>query len=40
MRDQWALDGIEAGKAAAWAVRVLVDELRRDPDSIKDSKEV
>jgi AcrR family transcriptional regulator len=40
MRDQWALDGIEAGKAAAWAVRVLVDELRRTPDSIKDSKEV
>jgi AcrR family transcriptional regulator len=40
MREQWALDGIEAGKAAAWAVRVLVDELRRDPDSIKDSKEV
>ena len=23
MRDQWGLDGVEAGKAAAWAVRVL-----------------
>jgi AcrR family transcriptional regulator len=40
MRDQWALDGTEAAKAAAWAVRVLVDELRRNPDSIKDPKEV
>lgn len=35
MRDQWGLDGVEAGKAAAWAVRVLTDELRRNPDSIK-----
>jgi AcrR family transcriptional regulator len=35
MREQWGLDGIEAGKAAAWAVRVLVDELRSNPDSIK-----
>ena len=31
MRDQWGLDGAEAGKAAAWAVRVLMDELRRNP---------
>jgi AcrR family transcriptional regulator len=36
MRDQWDLDGVEAGKAAAWAVRVLVEELRRNPDSIRD----
>jgi AcrR family transcriptional regulator len=36
MREQWGLDGVEAGKAAAWAVRVLVDELRRNPDSIRD----
>jgi AcrR family transcriptional regulator len=40
MRDQWGLDGVEAGKAAAWAVGVLVDELRRNPDSIKDQEEV
>jgi AcrR family transcriptional regulator len=40
MRDQWGIDGDEAGEAAAWAVRVLIDELRRNPDSIKNSKEV
>ena len=40
MRDQWGLDGVEAGEAAAWAVGVLVGELRRNPDSIRDSKEV
>jgi AcrR family transcriptional regulator len=34
MRDQWGLDGEEAGKAAAWAVRVLIDELRNNPESI------
>jgi AcrR family transcriptional regulator len=39
MREQWGLDGTEAGWAAAWAVRVLTDELRRNPDSIKASKE-
>ena len=38
MREQWGLDGVEAGKAAAWAVRVLVDELRRNPDSIKEEE--
>ncbi|WP_407835172.1 TetR/AcrR family transcriptional regulator [Streptomyces sp. DSM 116496] len=32
MRLQAGLDGVEAGAAAAWAVRVLTDELRRDPD--------
>lgn len=36
MRDQWGLDGEEAGKAAAWAVRVLTDELRRNPASIEE----
>jgi AcrR family transcriptional regulator len=36
MRDQWDLEGEEAGKAAAWAVRVLTDELRRNPASIKE----
>jgi AcrR family transcriptional regulator len=36
MRDQWDLKGEEAGKAAAWAVRVLTDELRRNPASMKE----
>ncbi len=36
MRDQWDLAGEEAGQAAAWAVRVLTDELRRNPASIKE----
>jgi hypothetical protein len=36
MRDQWGLDGEGAGKAAAWAVGVLLEELRRNPDSIKE----
>jgi AcrR family transcriptional regulator len=39
MREQWGLDGDEAGKAAAWAVRVLTDELRRNPNSINWLKE-
>ena len=39
MRDQWELDGTEAGEAAAWAVHVLTDELRRNPDSINRFKE-
>jgi hypothetical protein len=37
MRTQSGLDGVEAGKAAAWAVRVLTDELRRNPTSIKEA---
>lgn len=36
MRDQWDLKGEEAGKAAAWAVRVLTDELRRNPATLKE----
>ena len=36
MKEQWGLDGEEAGKTAAWAVGVLLDELRRNPNSIKD----
>jgi AcrR family transcriptional regulator len=39
MRDQWGLDGYEAGRAAAWAVRILTDELRRNPKSIEDFEE-
>jgi AcrR family transcriptional regulator len=37
MRDQSGLDGVEAGRAAAWAVRVLTEELRRNPESIKEA---
>ena len=36
MGDQWGLNGEEAGKAASWAVRVLTDELRRNPASIEE----
>ena len=36
MRTQFGLGGVEAGKAAAWAVRVLTDELRRNPTTIKE----
>jgi AcrR family transcriptional regulator len=35
LRDQSGLDRVEAGRAAAWAVRVLTEELRRNPESIK-----
>ena len=36
LRSQSGLDGVEAGRAAAWAVRVLIDELRRNPGSVKE----
>jgi len=35
MRDGWDLTGEQAGEALAWAIRVLVAELRRDPSSIQ-----
>jgi AcrR family transcriptional regulator len=35
MKDQWGLEGEEAGRAAAWAIGVLTDELRRNPASLK-----
>jgi AcrR family transcriptional regulator len=38
MREQSGLSGPEAGEAAAWAVRVLTDELRRNPQSIGGSR--
>jgi len=38
LREQSGLTGAEAGEAAAWAVRVLTDELRRNPSSIEDSR--
>lgn len=37
MREQSGLDGVEAGRAAAWAGRVLTGELRRNPESIKEA---
>jgi AcrR family transcriptional regulator len=40
MREQSGLSGAEAGEAAAWAVRVLTDELRRNPRSLEASAEV
>lgn len=39
MREQWELEGEEAGKAAAWAVRVLTDELRRNPASLEEGND-
>jgi AcrR family transcriptional regulator len=39
MREQSGLDGVEAGQAAAWALRVLTDELRRNPASLKEVDE-
>jgi hypothetical protein len=36
MRDQSHLNGDEAGQAAAWAVRVLTADLRRNPANIKE----
>jgi len=36
MRDNWNLTGEQAGEAAAWAIRILVEELRRNPNSIKE----
>jgi AcrR family transcriptional regulator len=39
MREQSGLDGVEAGKAAAWALRVLTDELRRNPAGLKEVEE-
>jgi AcrR family transcriptional regulator len=34
MRTQWNLDGEEAGKAAAWAIRVLVEAVQRNPEGL------
>jgi len=36
MRDNWNLTGEQAGEAAAWAIRILVEELRRNPNSMKE----
>lgn len=36
MRVNWNLTGEQAGEAVAWAIRILVDELRRNPNSLKE----
>ena len=36
MRDSWDLTGEQAGEALAWAISVLVGELRRDPNSLEE----
>lgn len=36
MRDSWDLTGEQAGEALAWAINVLVAELRRDPNSMQE----
>jgi hypothetical protein len=36
LRDSWCHDGSEAAHAAAWAVRALIDEIRRNPASLED----
>jgi AcrR family transcriptional regulator len=35
MRDSWDLTGEQAGEALAWAISVLIAELRSNPDSIQ-----
>jgi len=36
MRDNWNLTGEQAGETLAWAIHILVDELRRNPNSMKE----
>jgi AcrR family transcriptional regulator len=38
MRKDWGLDGPEAGRAVAWAMRVLIDALRKNPNPLKQEK--
>jgi|SRR6185503_4357218 AcrR family transcriptional regulator len=38
MRDDWGLDGSEAGRAVAWALRVLIDAIRKNPRPLKREK--
>ena len=39
LHDDWGLDGSEAGRAAAWATRVLIDALRKDPRPLEKMRE-
>src|SRR5215207_9569403 len=36
MRDNWNLTGEQAGETLAWAISILVEELRRNPNSMKE----
>jgi len=36
LRDNWNLTGEQAGETLAWAIHILVDELRRNPNSMKE----
>jgi AcrR family transcriptional regulator len=38
MRNDWGLDGPEAGRAVAWAMRVLIDALRKHPNPLRREK--
>jgi AcrR family transcriptional regulator len=38
MREDWGLDGAEAGRAVAWAMRVLIEALRKNPNPLKKKK--
>ena len=38
MRDLWGLSGVEAGRAAAWGMRVILAELRRNPKSLQEGR--
>jgi AcrR family transcriptional regulator len=38
MRDLWSLNGSDAGRAAAWGMRVILAELRRNPKSLQEGR--
>jgi AcrR family transcriptional regulator len=38
MNSDWGLDGREAGRIAAWAMRVVIDALRKNPNPLKREK--
>jgi AcrR family transcriptional regulator len=38
MRNDWGLDGPEAGRAVAWAMSVLIETVRRNPNPLKREK--
>jgi AcrR family transcriptional regulator len=38
MRDHWGLTSAEAGRAAAWGMRVILGELRRNPKSLQEGR--
>jgi AcrR family transcriptional regulator len=38
MRDDWGLDASEAGRVVEWAMRVLIDAIRKNPNPLKREK--